>query len=290
MTQITSHSPARRFAARLPLIITVAIVILMLAYGVIEQPANYHDFADHSQWGGMPHAADVLSNFGFAIVGIWGWWHLSPQREHPAIRASWFGYRLLLVGLIFTAAGSAYYHLAPDDSRLVWDRLPIALACAGLLAGVRAETVARYDAHLEAAALALLAVFSVAWWHFTGLQGQGDLRPYLLLQLLPILLVPLWQALHGSDRRDRLYFGAALVIYIFAKLAELNDHQLLQVSGALSGHTLKHLLATVAAALIVGRLVQRVRGAAPCTHTAQQSFQQTPTRHRMPSSGSEISL
>jgi hypothetical protein len=262
----------------------------MLWYGVIAQPASYHDFADHSQWGGVPHAADVLSNFGFAIVGIWGWWHLSPQREHPALRAGWLGYRLLLVGLIFTAAGSAYYHLAPDDYRLVWDRLPIALACAGLLAGVRAETVARYDARVEAAVLALLAVLSVAWWHFTGLQGQGDLRPYLLLQLLPILLVPLWQALHGSDRRDRLYLGAALVIYILAKLAELNDHQLLQVSGALSGHTLKHLLATVAAALIVGRLVQRVRAPAPCTRAAQQSFQQTPTRHRMPSSDTEISL
>lgn len=290
MTQSTPLSPVRRFAAQLPLIATVGIALLMLWHGAITQPANYHDFADRAMWAGVPHAADVLSNFGFAIVGIWGWWHLSPQREHPALRAGWFGYRLLLVGLILTAAGSAYYHLAPDDYRLVWDRLPIALACAGLLAGVRAETVARYDARREAAVLALLAVFSVAWWHFTGLQGQGDLRPYLLLQLLPILLVPLWQALHGSDRRDRLYFGAALLIYVLAKLAELNDHQLLQVSGALSGHTLKHLLATVAAALIVGRLVQRVRVAAPCTHTVQQSFQQTPTRPRMPSSGSEISL
>lgn len=252
-----------RLAARLPLIVTVAIVILMLAYGVIEQPANYHDFADRAMWAGVPHAADVFSNFGFALIGLWGLWQLSPQRTHPAIRAGWFGYRLLLVGLILTAAGSAYYHLAPDDYCLVWDRLPIALACAGLLAGVRAETVARYDARVEAAVLALLAVLSVAWWHFTGLQGQGDLRPYLLLQVLPILLVPLWQALHGSDAGDRRWFGAALLIYVLAKLAELNDHQLLQVSGALmSGHTLKHLLATVAAALIVGRLVQRVRSSA----------------------------
>lgn len=290
MTQTTSHSPARRLAVHLPTIITVGIVFLMLWHGVITQPANYHDFADHSRWASVPHAADVFSNFGFAIIGIWGWWQLSPQRAHPAIRAGWFGYRLLLVGLILTAAGSAYYHLAPDDYRLVWDRLPIALACAGLLAGVRAETVGRYDARLEAAVLALLAVLSVAWWHFTGLQGQGDLRPYLLLQLLPILLVPLWQALHGSDAGDRRWFGAALAIYILAKVAELNDHAFLAAAGGVSGHTVKHLLATLAAALIVGRLVQRVRAAAPCTQTAQQSFQQTPTRHRMPSSDTEISL
>jgi hypothetical protein len=263
MTHPANESPVHRCITYLPLVITVAIVVLMLAYGVIEQPANYHDFADRAKWAGVPHAADVFSNFGFAIIGIWGWWQLSPQRAHPAIRAGWFGYRLLLVGLILTAAGSTYYHLAPDDYRLVWDRLPIALACAGLLAGVRAETVARYDARLEAAVLALLAVLSVAWWHFTGLQGQGDLRPYLLLQVLPILLVPLWQALHGSDAGDRGWFGAALAIYVVAKLAELNDHEFLAAAGLVSGHTVKHLLATLAAALIVGRVVGRTRQHSP---------------------------
>ncbi len=268
MTHRVDQSTWRRCTNRLPLFITVGIAVLMLAYGVIEQPANYHDFADHSTWAGVPHAADVFSNVGFAVVGLWGWWQLSPRRTHPAICAGWFGYRLLLIGLILTAAGSAYYHLAPDDYRLLWDRLPIALACAGLLAGVRAETVARYDARSEAAVLALLAVVSVVWWYFTSLQGPGDLRPYLLLQLLPILLVPLWQALHGSDARDRLWFGAALAIYVVAKLAELNDHELLATAGLISGHTVKHLLATLAAALIVGRLVRRTREARPVIGTA----------------------
>lgn len=259
MTHRADQFTWHRWIARLPLFITVGIAVLMLAYGVIEQPANYHDFADHSTWAGVSHAADVFSNFGFAVIGLWGWWKLSPRRDQPAIRAGWFGYRLLLIGLMLTAAGSSYYHLAPDDYRLLWDRLPIALACAGLLAGVRAETVARYDARLEAAILALLAVLSVVWWYFTSLQGQGDLRPYLLLQLLPILLVPLWQALHGSDARDRLWFGAALAIYVVAKVTELNDHEILAAAGLISGHTIKHLLATLAAALIVGRLVGRVR-------------------------------
>lgn len=286
-------SPSR-LAARLPLLLTVAIVALMLVYGVIEQPANYHDFADHSSWAGVPHAADVLSNSGFALIGLWGWWRLSAQRQHPAIRAGWFGYRLLLAGLVLTAVGSSYYHLAPDDFRLVWDRLPIALACAGLLAGVRAETVARavvpafapFDPRSEAAILALLAVASVAWWHFTGLQGRGDLRPYLLLQILPILLVPLWQVIHGSDRRDRVWFGAALVVYVLAKAAELNDHELLASFIFISGHTVKHLLATLAAGLIVGRLVQRVaRGAS----AAQEDFPVPQTGNRMPGAGSDLS-
>lgn len=266
---VAAYTPTcrlRRRARHLPAVITFIAAAAMLAHGVIAQPAGYHDFADHSSLAGLPHAADVLSNIGFALVALWGWWRLAPRAAHPRLAAGWFGYRLLLIGLLLTAAGSAYYHLAPDDVRLVWDRLPIALACAGLLAAVRAETVlagalARgtvwLDARSEAALLALFAVASVAWWHFTNDAGQGDLRPYLLLQLLPIILIPLWHWLHGSDRRDRVYFGAALAVYVLAKIAELSDHAFLAISGLISGHTLKHLLATLAAWLIVVRLIER---------------------------------
>lgn len=265
------RSRLRRMAQHLPVAITVIVVAAMLAYGVIVQPAGYHDFADHSSLAGLPHAADVFSNVGFALVALWGWWRLAGQAAQPRLAAGWFGYRLLLIGLLLTAAGSSYYHLAPDDLRLIWDRLPIALACAGLLAAVRAETVLAApaargavwrDARHEAALLALFAVASVAWWHFTNDAGQGDLRPYLLLQVLPIVLIPLWQWLHGSARRERAYFGAALAVYVLAKLAELNDHAFLAANGLLSGHTLKHVLATLAAWLIVRCLVERVRAGA----------------------------
>ena len=100
---------------------------------------------------------------------------------------------------------------------------------------------------------------SVAWWYFTDLAGNGDLRPYLLLQGLPILLIPLWQWIYKAPVGDRLAFGGALALYVVAKLAELNDHEIAAVLGAATGHTLKHLLATVAAALIVGRLARRVK-------------------------------
>ena len=82
---------------------------------------------------------------------------------------------MFLIALTLTAAGSSYYHLAPDNARLVWDRLPIALACAGLLAGVRAETHAGSDRQLYTGVLAIVAVASVVWWYFTELHGAGDL-------------------------------------------------------------------------------------------------------------------
>lgn len=248
-----------RSLTALPLLITLAVCALLLAHGPIAQLPHYHEFADQSAFFGLPHAADVLSNIGFVFVGLWGWLRLRPMADHPSIHAGWQGYRLFLIGLMLTAIGSGFYHLAPDNGRLVWDRLPIALACAGLLAAVRAETRPNVDAKSSTAWLALFGIASVAWWYVTDLQGQGDLRPYLLLQALPLVLIPLWQAIYASPRRDRIGFAIALLLYVAAKAAELHDHQLLAALGWVSGHTLKHLLATAAAAVLVGRLVERIR-------------------------------
>ena len=49
----------------------------------------------------------------------------------------------------------------------------------------------------------------------------------------------------------------ALALYVFAKWAELYDHAVLDAPGVVSGHTIKHLLATAATAVLVGRLVER---------------------------------
>jgi len=242
----------------LPLLVTVLLAAAALFHGPIAQPAGYHDFADQQVLFGIPHFADVISNLGFALTALWGWVRLAPARQHPDIRSGWVGYRLFLIGLFLTALGSSWYHLAPDNASLVWDRLPIAVACGGLLAGVRGD-VRHEESRKLAAWLALAAVLSVAWWYFTDLSGNGDLRPYLLLQVLPILLIPLWQWIYRMPAADRLAFGSALAMYVVAKFAELNDHEIAAVLGVASGHTLKHLLATGAAALIVGRLVFRVQ-------------------------------
>lgn len=257
----------------LPAGITVVAILAMLWHGPVAQLADYHNFAARASWQGIPFAADVISNLGFALVGVLGWMRLSPARAHPTLAAGWAGYRLFLLGLMLTAAGSAFYHWMPDNERLVWDRLPIALACAGLLAAVRAETHGAGDPRDSAAVLALGAVASVAWWVFTERAGAGDLRPYLLLQGLPLVLIPVWQAIHGAPRADRIYFGAALVLYVAAKFAELNDHQVLEAWSWISGHTLKHILATAAAALLVHRLAERTALSASDAQSRVLSFQ-----------------
>jgi hypothetical protein len=89
--------------------------------------------------------------------------------------------------------------------------------------------------------------------------GVEDLRPYLLLQAVPLLLVPLWQAMHGSPRAERVAFAIAIALYVAAKGVELNDAAIYTALGFVSGHTIKHLLAVIAAAVIVAMLSRRER-------------------------------
>jgi hypothetical protein len=225
----------------LPSLITIGAALALAAFGPIAQFPDYHDFADQRAVLGITHAFDVLSNAGFALVALWGMRHVFGGRS--------YGYALFVASLLLTAAGSAFYHLDPNDRRLVWDRLPIALACAGLLAAVHAESRGRRSDAVETLVLAIAAVASVYWWDISG-----DLRPYLLLQALPLVLIPLWQWIDGAARERRIAFAAAIAFYLLAKVAELNDHAVYAITGTVSGHTLKHLLATLASGVVVFEL------------------------------------
>ena len=236
----------------LPTILLAAAVLGMLVHGPIPQLANYHRFADTRSFFGIANAADVLSNAAFALVALWGYRVVNrhpPSSARPA-------YYVFVLSLALTALGSAYYHLAPDNARLVYDRIPIALACAGLLAGVHAETHAATPRALLPG-LAALAIASVFWWSFTEARGMGDLRPYLLIQLSPLALIPLWQWLAGSPREERIGYAAAIALYALAKVTELADGAIFDALGFVSGHTLKHLLAAGGAAMIAYTLARR---------------------------------
>jgi hypothetical protein len=47
----------------------------------------------------------------------------------------------VFVGLQLTAFGSSYYHLSPNNSRLVWDRLPMTIAFMSMVAAIIAERI-----------------------------------------------------------------------------------------------------------------------------------------------------
>lgn len=270
----------RRSIEYLPFICGSAVVIGLLIVGPIHQFADYHAFADQSNIGVIPHAADVLSNGAFALVAAWAAWSAwfaqrglrPPQLAPKAVSTSTTGFQskqsscsvksvalnLFIFGLFATALGSSYYHWAPDNVRLFWDRLPIMLTCAGLLGAAHADSVLasrQRQSFFPLVMFAVSGVASVLWWSVTDYDGNGDLRWYLIFQALPLLLIPIWHCIYPTPKRTRWLFAIALLTYVIAKAAELHDHAIFAWSGCITGHTLKHLLAGVAAALIAHALI-----------------------------------
>lgn len=71
-----------------------------------------------------------------------------------------------------------------------------------------------------------------------------DLRPYLLVQFVPLLLLPALALLSPAKYSHSALWLAAAACYAAAKLAEVGDGVVFRLSGAaVSGHTVKHLLA-----------------------------------------------
>jgi hypothetical protein len=239
----------------IPPLFLAAVAVAMLWYGPIAQMEHYHEFADTRSWLGIPNAGDVLSNAGFFIVGIWGFWTVRGRHHSPGIARSWPGYRVFLVAITLTAFGSSYYHWAPDNARLLWDRIPINLACAGLISAVYADTHERSPRWLVPA-LVVYAIASCLYWSITDRFGVGDLRPYLYMQAALVLTI-LWQWIYGAPRGDKIAFGLAIVLYGLAKGFELADHQVFEALGFMSGHTIKHLLSVGATIALTVNLARK---------------------------------
>jgi len=70
---------------------------------------------------------------------------------------------------------------------------------------------------------------------------------------------------------DRIAFAAAMLLYILAKAAEVLDHEIAAALGFVTGHTLKHLIATAATAAVVWGLTQRFSGGGDVTRRVNQT-------------------
>lgn len=241
--------------AALLLAFIVAVVIALFAQARIPQIAGYTDFADTRSWWGVPNAQNVLSNLPFLLVGLWGLWRLPRFAITTRFeRVAWAGFFL---GVLLTFLGSSYYHWRPDNLRLAWDRLPITLSFTCLFAAVLAERVSARLAAWCLPPMLVYAVASVIYWYLSETWGQGDLRPYILVQLLPLLLIPLILLLYPP----RYSHGWALLLvagwYVLAKLFEAMDGAVYQFGGIVSGHAIKHLIAAVATAQVAWMLHRR---------------------------------
>ncbi len=250
---------------RLLLIVGLALATLVVALILppLPQDPAYHDFADQRPFFGIPNFFDVFSNLPFFLVGVLGLVFLWRQRTAAGATAfieksEQVPYALFFLGILLTCLGSAYYHLAPDNQRLAWDRLPLSLVFIAFFSAVIAERISVKAGLILLLPLAILGVNSVIYWNLSELRGMGDLRLYLAVQFGPMLVIPLIMLLFPARYTRSQDLGAVVGFYAGAKAFEVLDAQIFALGHILSGHTLKHLGAALAVYWVLRMLRRRV--------------------------------
>jgi hypothetical protein len=226
------------------LLAALAVALAIACFGPsVAQFDHYHAFADQRHLLGLPCALDVLSNLPFALFGGWGLLRLvacdagQPTGTQRALATLFFA------GLMLAALCSAWYHLRPDDAGLAIDRLGMVGAFAGLLGLAAADRISRRAGLWTATAVLALGPVSVLVW-----ATSANLLPWSVLQgggMLLIVLLALRKPVVGAWGMP---LAAVIGWYALAKALELGDHPVFDLTqGLVSGHTLKHVAAALAA-------------------------------------------
>jgi hypothetical protein len=228
---------------------SLGLLIHLFLGPVKTQDPLYHHFADSRGLFGIPNFGDVMSNLPFIFFGLLGVNYILNTNKTIEMKKSWMTF---FVGIILVGPGSAYYHWAPDNLTLVWDRLPMTIGFMGLFVALLAEYIdARFEKVLIPAIL--LGFFSVIIWHFTG-----DLRLYIWVQAASVFCIPLIMLLYPSRYTGSSWLIGGFGAYALAKIVEYYDPQVFTLLGSsISGHTLKHLFASLAPLFMLQMLKKR---------------------------------
>lgn len=225
----------------------VAALVLVAVFGpVVHQPGDYHRFADQRVLWQVPMAMDVLSNLAFALAALLGSTALwRARRVLSNVQRSMAA--LFFAGLLLTAAGSGWYHLAPDAARLAIDRSAMAIAFAGLLGLAAASRIGE-----RAGALLGLAVLALGPVVAHAANATGNVLPWAVLQFGGMALAVVLALRPGRVATLPVPLVPVLAAYALAKLLEVNDHLIFEMTGQwISGHALKHVVAALAAAPVI---------------------------------------
>ncbi|RVW43471.1 hypothetical protein CK203_095344 [Vitis vinifera] len=202
----------------------LCFVVLMIVTPAIPQSEAYHDFADQREFFG--NSSSHFFCLAKSLQGeLWGW-------------------TFFFIGVAAVGIGSSYYHLKPNDARLVWDRLPPCTGCGGERLMV----------------IGFLMTFAHMHWSSFFLA--------LPFPLMAILLPPMYT--HST------FWLWAAGFYLLAKVEEAEDKPIYKwTHHIVSGHTLKHLCAAmvpVFLTLMLAKRVLRLRGKLLCLFTLATSL------------------
>ena len=232
-------------------LMTLAAVIALGIHGPIPQSQSYHAFADKRAIWGIPNFFDVISNLAFVLVGLLGLYESFVSNTIKMVTENRVSYTVFFIGVALVGVGSGYYHLAPSNESLVWDRIPMTIAIMALVSIVISELVSIRLGAILLIPLVAIGILSVLYWYWTETTGNGDLRPYVLVQFLPMIVIPIILVCFNSVFTKTSGYWLLLSAYVIAKLCEHFDREIFSVVGLVSGHTLKHLAAAVGIYLLL---------------------------------------
>lgn len=233
--------------------VVAATFAVVLSLDPIPQDPAYHQFADSRRWLGIPNFLDVASNLPFLIVGLSGV-AFTARRYSGVARLEW---TVFFAGVLLVTAGSSYYHWAPSNATLAWDRAPMTIAFMALLAALVAETVSPRAGRLVLVPAVVLGIASVVYWYL-----RDDLRFYVWVQFFPLLLIVLLLVLFPGKIRGWPFLLGALALYGVSKLVESFDDAIFAATrGIVAGHALKHLAAAAGCYAVFSMLRRRALSA-----------------------------
>uniref|UniRef100_A0A7N1A1V6 Ceramidase n=1 Tax=Kalanchoe fedtschenkoi TaxID=63787 RepID=A0A7N1A1V6_KALFE len=233
----------------------ICFLVLMIVTPSIPQSQEYHDFADQRNFFGIPNALNVLSNLPFLVVGLIGLILLLCHGNYfkLSLEGEFWGWAFFFIGVAAVSFGSSYYHLNPNDARLVWDRLPMTIAFTSIVAIFIIERIDEHKGTLSILPLLMAGIVSIIYWRFFD-----DLRPYALVQFLPCIAIPLMAILLPPMYTHSTYWLWAAGFYLLAKVEEAMDKTIYSWTHHIfSGHTIKHLCAAMVPLFLTLMLAKR---------------------------------
>lgn len=234
----------------------ILLIICFLAFcacfivGPIEQDPNYHQFADQRSFFSIQNFANVATNIPFIIIGLSGFLYILFKKTQTTDLQPIMLLLGFFIGVFFTGIGSSYYHLNPSNETLFWDRLPMTISFMSFFSIIINKFISQKLGIWLFIPLLICGILSLLYWQITECEGVGDLRFYVLVQFLPIVLITAILILYKNKNGNVLY---CLVVstYLVAKLFEINDLLIFSISHTISGHSIKHLIAAAAPLLFL---------------------------------------
>jgi len=194
----------------------------------IPFPQSYHNFTDKREFYGIPNTMNVISNIAIMIPALY---LLQKQK----------GVSLLSVHILLLAVTSSYYHFLPNDERIFWDMI--------FVISLNTVILSFFISKNAGILMYVFGIASVIYWKY-----NDDIRLYEFLKVvIPLYVISL---LYKNNQMNS-YVYVIICCMVLVRISEYNDKDIYELTHKkLSGHTLKHIIASVEIYYVILLLVK----------------------------------